>query len=153
MDNKKRERMQELIDKNIIRLRKQSLLDNELLRDCIEKIKNIEIIDESTETENLLDLMQDRFSIEYHHVKNSYEISLNDIPLDADKKYYIIWDNAGLPILKCSGKYLLQYPDDVFAVDFDTYILSEDFRKIVHHDEDDRLWCCALKSHDGKKWN
>lgn len=139
--------MKELIDKNIIRLRKQSLLDNELLRDCLEKIPDAEIIYGSAETENILDLMESRFQIEYHHVKSSYEISLNDVPSDDNRKYYVIWDNAGLPILNCSGKYLFQYPDDVFAVDFDTYIVSEDFMEIIHHDEDDRLWCCTLKSH------
>lgn len=140
MDNQKRERMRELIDKNIIRLRKQSLLDNELLRECLEKIPDAEIIYGIAESDNLLDLMESRFQIECHHVKNSYEISLNDVPLDDNGKYYVIWDNAGLPILKCSGASVLQYPDDVFAVSFDTYILSEDFREIIHHDEDGRLW-------------
>ncbi|MDE6788570.1 MAG: hypothetical protein K2J47_04530 [Ruminococcus sp.] len=144
MNNKKRERMQELIDKNKIRLRKKYLLDNELLQDCLKKIKDAEIIDGSAETESILDLMESRFQIEYHHVKNSYAISLNDIPLDDNGQYYIIWDNADVPILKCSGTSILQCPDDLFAVNFDTYIVSEDFREIIHHDEDGRLWYCTI---------
>ena len=141
----KRERMQELIDKNKIRLRKKHLLDNELLRDCLNKITDAEIIDGSAETESILDLMESRFQIEYHHVKNSYAISLNSIPLDDNGQYYIIWDNADVPILKCSGASVLQYPDDVFAVSFDTYIISENFTEIIHHDESNRLWYCIYK--------
>lgn len=142
MDNKKRERMKELIDKNKIRLKKQHLLDNELLRECLEKITDAEIIEENAETENILDLMSSHFQIEYHHVKSSYEISLNDVPLDNNGKYYIIWDNADLPILKCSGASVLEYAEDLFAVDFDTYIVSEDFSEIIHHDESGILWRC-----------
>lgn len=145
MDSAKNERLNELLNKNKIRLRKHHLLDNELLRDCLEKITDAEIIYEIAESDKLLDLMESRFQIEYHHVKNSYEISLNDVLSDTDKMHYIIWDDAGLPILKCSGASLLNCPDDIFAVSFDTYILSEDFREIIHHDESDRLWYCICK--------
>lgn len=145
MDKDKRERLQELIDKNKIRLRKKHLLDNELLQDCLKKITDAEIIDESAETENILDLMESRFQIEYHHIKGSHEISDNEVFFNSEQKYYVICDNADVPILKCSGESLLKYPDDVFAVSFDTYILSEDFREIIHHDESDRLWYCIYK--------
>ncbi|MCM1132533.1 MAG: hypothetical protein NC340_03580 [Ruminococcus flavefaciens] len=140
MDNQARKKMRELIDKNRISLRQKHLLDNALLRDCLEKITDVEIIDSSDRADELLDLMESRFQIEYHHVKGSFEISGSNVFLNAGQKYYIIWDNADLPVLKCSGADVLQYPDDIFAVDFDTYIVSDDFREIIHHDEDDRLW-------------
>ncbi len=84
--------------------------------------------------------MKSRFNIKYHHIDSSYEISFNQLFLNSEQKYYIIWDNADIPILKCSGKYVLQFPDDVFVVDFDTYIVSEDFSEVIHCDESDRLW-------------
>lgn len=145
MDKHKREKLQELIIKNKIRLKKKCLLDNELFQDCLYNLEDTKIIEENAETENLADLMKSRFNIKYHHVDNSHEISINELLLNSEQKYYIIWDNADIPILNCSGKYILQYLEDVFAVDFDTYVVSEDFKEIIHCDESDRLWYFIYK--------
>lgn len=144
MDKDKKERLQELIRKNKIRLKQQCLFNNELLQDCLKKITDVEIIYESEETEILLNLMEIRFKIEYHHIKGSHEIG-NEVFFNAEQKYYVIWDNADIPILKCSGASVLQCMDDLFAVDFDTYIISEDFMEIIHCDESDRLWYYIYK--------
>lgn len=140
MDNNKREKLQELIKKNKIRLKQKYLSDNELFQNCLKKITDAEIIEENAETENIVDLMESRFNIKYHHVDSSYEISPDKLFLNSEQKYYIIWDNADIPVLKCSGKYILQCLEDVFSVDFDTYIVSENFKEIIHCDESDRLW-------------
>ncbi len=126
--------------KNKLRLKQKSLSDNELFQDCLRKFEYAEIIEENAKTENILNLMESRFNIKYHHIDSFCEISFNQLFLNSEQKYYIIWDNADIPILKCSGKYVLQFPDYVFAVDFDTYIVSEDFSEVIHCDESDRLW-------------
>ena len=140
MDKHKREKLQELIIKNKIQLKQKYLLDNELFQDCLKNLRDAEIIEENVKMENLVDLMESRFNIKYHHVDGSYEISINELLLNSEQKYYIIWDDADIPILKCSGANILQCLEDVFAVSFDTYIVSENFKEIIHCDESDRLW-------------
>ena len=45
------------------------------------------------------------------------------IPLE-NRDYYVVWDSAQLPVIKCNGKSLLSSWDDVVAVAFDTRIVD-----------------------------
>ena len=45
------------------------------------------------------------------------------IPLK-NRDYYVVWDSAQLPVIKCNGKSLLSSWDDVVAVAFDTRIVD-----------------------------
>ena len=45
------------------------------------------------------------------------------IPLE-NRDYYVVWDSAQLPVIKCNGKSILSSWDDVVAVAFDTRIVD-----------------------------
>lgn len=45
------------------------------------------------------------------------------IPLE-NRDYYVVWDSAQLPVIKCNGKSLLSSWDDVVAAAFDTRIVD-----------------------------
>lgn len=45
------------------------------------------------------------------------------IPLE-NRDYYVVWDSAQLPVIKCNEKSLLSSWDDVVAVAFDTRIVD-----------------------------
>ena len=51
--------------------------------------------------------------------------------MDEEERYYIVWDEATLPIVLCSGKYINECWDDVIAVAFDTYFVSKSTRKVI----------------------
>ena len=52
------------------------------------------------------------------------------------KTYFVIWSDAVLPILKCTWNKILENIDDVLAVSFDTWLVSEDFTELIefYHD-------------------
>ena len=47
------------------------------------------------------------------------------------EKYYIIWDNVELPCVSCELKSIKEHLDDVLAVSFDTWLLSEEGDEII----------------------
>ena len=53
------------------------------------------------------------------------------IVLGDEEQYYIVWDEASLPVVLCLGKYINEFWDDVVAVAFDTYFVAESTRKVI----------------------
>ena len=91
--------------------------DAELVTDCrILKIINNTIF---TTEFGRLDWKKYRFA---------HRIELNDIKYN---KYYIIWDDINMPILNCDWLSIFNNIDDVLAVSFDTWMISEDIKNII----------------------
>ena len=103
--------------------RKQSLQKNVLLQECLEALGTFEILEKEDQIKNIESLvtLQDA---EMH----SHE---DRIILDEEEKYYIVWDEATLPIVVSLGRTIMKCWDDVLAVAFDTYLVSESFERIV----------------------
>ncbi len=135
-------RIDELKEKIYINIRNREAQNNELLQDCLKNLLNTELISDKNEIQRIINSISDNFSIKYHHIENSYEIIRKEIDFIKNKDYYIVWDDADLPIIKCLGRSILTCLDDVTAVSFDTYIVAEDFSEILHCDEEDRFWRC-----------
>ena len=53
------------------------------------------------------------------------------VTLDNEEQYYIVWDEETLPIVLCLGKYINECWDDVMAVSFDTYFVSQSAWKVI----------------------
>ena len=62
-------------------------------------------------------------------------ITLPELKKLPDFFCYVIYDDAKLPVIKCRFKRVMECLDDVLAPSFDTWILSEDYSKIIefHH--------------------
>ena len=67
--------------------------------------------------------------------RSTRRITLSELQRLPDFSCYVIYDNAELPVIKCRFKRVLECLDDVLAPSFDTWILAEDYTKIIefHH--------------------
>lgn len=110
-----------------------------LLEECIEALgKNICILGD-----NEKQVVEGEFykmiplttwgRVDWDRFKNKREIkSASDlIQLINNEKYYIIWGDIEMPIIKSELINILNTLDDVIAVSFDTWLLSEDKSLVI----------------------
>lgn len=134
-------RLEQLRNKNKIYMSYQQWSRNELLQDCLQVLSDVQLVDTEQDISQIGHLMCEKFPInEYRHIDGAYELSRDEIDFLPDQKYYILWDDKSLPVIKCSGKTILKCLDDIFAVSFDTYIFSDNFSEIIHSDDTGTMW-------------
>ena len=123
MDEERKKKLESLKIQAKTNERKQSLQKNVLLQECLEVLSLYSIVEDENEIEY----------IELLASSPDFEMYSHDdrIILDEEERYYIVWDEATLPIVLCSGKYINECWDDVMAVAFDTYFVSRSTRKVI----------------------
>lgn len=123
MDEERKKKLESLKIQAKTNERKQSLQKNVLLQECLEVLSLYSIVEDENEIEY----------IELLASSPDFEMYSHDdrIILDEEERYYIVWDEATLPIVLCSGKYINECWDDVMAVAFDTYFVSKSTRKVI----------------------
>lgn len=119
----KRKKLEYLKAQAKIYERRQSLQKNVLLNECLEALSSYSIIQNENEIKHIESLVSSQNAEMYSHDDR--------ITLDNEEKYYIVWDEITLPIVLCSGKYINECWDDVMAVAFDTYFISESSWKVI----------------------
>ena len=123
MDAERKKKLELLKTQAKMNERKQSLQKNVLLQECLEVLSSYSIVEDENEIEYIESLASSPdFEMYSHDVR---------IILDEEERYYIVWDEATLPIVLCSGKYINECWDDVMAVAFDTYFVSKSTRKVI----------------------
>ena len=123
MDEERKKKLESLKIQAKINERKQSLQKNVLLQECLEVLSSYSIVEDENEIEYIESLASSPDFEMYSHDDR--------IILDEEEQYYIVWDEATLPIVLCSGKYINECWDDVMAVAFDTYFVSKSTRKVI----------------------
>ena len=123
MDEERKKKLESLKIQAKINERKQSLQKNVLLQECLEVLSSYSIVEDENEIEYIESLASSPDFEMYSHDDR--------IILDEEERYYIVWDEATLPIVLCSGKYINECWDDVMAVAFDTYFVSKSTRKVI----------------------
>ena len=123
MDEDRKKKLESLKIQAKTNERKQSLQKNELLQECLEVLSSYSIVEDENEIEHIDSLASSPDSEIHPHAD---KITLND-----KEQYYIVWDEATLPIVLCSGKKINECWDDVMAVAFDTYFVSESTWKVI----------------------
>ena len=63
--------------------------------------------------------------------KSPHRVTLPELRKLSDFSCYVIYNNAELPVIKCRFKRVLECLDNVLAPSFDTWILSENYTKII----------------------
>ena len=123
MDEERKKKLELLKIQAKTNEQKQSLQKNVLLQECLEVLSSYSIVEDENEIEY----------IELLASSPNFEMYSHDdrIILDEEERYYIVWDEATLPIVLCSGKYINECWDDVMAVAFDTYFVSKSTRKVI----------------------
>lgn len=62
-------------------------------------------------------------------------VTLSELQRLPDFSCYVIYGDAKLPVIKCRFKRVMECLDDVTAPSFDTWLLAEDYTRIIefHH--------------------
>ena len=123
MDEERKKKLESLKIQAKTNEQKQSLQKNVLLQECLEVLSSYSIVEDENEIEYIESLASSPNFEMYSHDDR--------IILDEEERYYIVWDEATLPIVLCSGKYINECWDDVMAVAFDTYFVSKSTRKVI----------------------
>ena len=123
MDEERKKKLELLKIQAKTNEQKQSLQKNVLLQECLEVLSSYSIVEDENEIEYIESLASSPDFEMYSHDDR--------IILDEEERYYIVWDEATLPIVLCSGKYINECWDDVMAVAFDTYFVSKATRKVI----------------------
>lgn len=69
--------------------------------------------------------------LDFRSCKGSRGMSLSELKALPDFECYIIYSDAELPVIKCRFGQVLDCLDDVLAPAFDTWILDENYSKII----------------------
>lgn len=123
MDEERKKKLESLKIQAKTNERKQSLQKNVLLQECLEILSSYSIVEDENEIEYIESIASSPDFEMYSHDDR--------IILDEEERYYIVWVEATLPIVLCSGKYINECWDDVMAVAFDTYFVSKATRKVI----------------------
>lgn len=99
-----------------------------LFEECLEALGSCEIVSERESGAALEALpLTDYGHLDKKACGSFREVSLSEMSEMPDFSYYVIWDNAEIPVIKCRLKDALNCLDDVLAVSFITWLLAEDF--------------------------
>ena len=101
--------------------------DMTLLEECLDVLKKYSIIEDKELEEQILSNLKSTFygKIDFSKYADAHEINFEEIrQLPDESEYYVIWDNAAIPIIKCNI-------EDILAVSFDTWLISTDMKRII----------------------
>lgn len=90
--------------------------NNILLQECFLALNAYQIINEETLIKHLTRIASEN--------KVTGMLYLNKPVLEREHDYYVVWDNADVPIIKCKGHNIVENWNDVIAVSFDTYFID-----------------------------
>ena len=123
MDEEQKKKLELLKAQTKINERKQRLQKNVLLQECLKALSSYSIIENKKEIKQIESLASFQDTEMHSHDDR--------VTLDNEEQYYIVWDEETLPIVLCLGKYINECWDDVMAVSFDTYFISQSAWKAI----------------------
>lgn len=128
-------RLEKLREENRRVMKKKKWESNVLFKECLQNLRYVRIIEEDTENQRVLDFIyKERWGFAGIDKGSCAAVKLN-----ADTYYYVAWDNAELSVVQSRGENILECLEDVFAVSFETYLLSSDLAEIIHSDDRGRI--------------
>ena len=105
-----------------------------LLEECLDVLKKYSIIEDKELEEQILSNLKSTFygKIDFSKYADAHESNFEEIrQLPDESEYYVIWDNAAIPIIKCNIEDILDNIYDVLAVSFDTWLISTNMKRII----------------------
>ena len=123
MDKEKKEKFEELKRRAQINKLKYELENNELFQECLYALKDYSIVDDEEKIKRIERLVSTSDAEMHSHKEH--------ISLDEKEQYFIVWDDASLPIILSLGRRINALWEDVMAVAFDTYFVSETSEKVI----------------------
>ncbi len=123
MDAELRKKLERLKAQAHIKEQKQRLQKNVLLQDCLDALSFYLILEDEDEIKHIESL-----AASSHAEMHSHD---DKVILEDNEQYYIVWDEATLPVVMSTGKNIVECGDDVMAVAFDTYLVSVSTGKTI----------------------
>lgn len=96
---------------------------NSLLQECFAALGEYKILEDRAKTLQIEEIISRSPGKKISHQERT--------KLQKNRIYYIIWDNASLPVLACKGESILQHWDDAMAVAFDICIVDLESRQSI----------------------
>lgn len=97
---------------------------NALLQECLDALGAYRVVDDKTEIARILEIANGPGVVQ---IKHSAEPTLQ-----SNHTFYVVWDEAQVPIIECGGADILAHWDDVIAVAFDTCFIDKcDMRAVL----------------------
>ena len=124
MDREQKQKLEELKQYAKNKGTKQLFQKNVLLQECLTALDTYTIVDNEEDITKIIHLA----SSPAPEIHSHYD---NQITIEDEQRYYIVWDNAYLPIIMTSGKSIRKNWDDVMAVAFDTYFVDVSSGKAI----------------------
>lgn len=121
-------RLKEKNDAYVIEQRRKS---NTMLRDCLDNLGN-HWSSVTPEIQNRCVAVVE--SIHCRHIAEKQRIgSIDEIPISwIGDSIFIVWDEITLPVLSSTFHVARKFAQDILAVAFETWIISENMDKVVH---------------------
>jgi hypothetical protein len=123
MDAEQKKKLERLKAQAHIKEQKQRLQKNVLLQECLDALSFYLILEDEDEIKHIESLVASS-----HAEMRSHD---DKVILEDDERYYIVWDEATLPVVMSTGKNIVECWDDVMAVSFDTYLVSVSTGKTI----------------------
>lgn len=142
MNFEQKERFEQLKKANKKRQQKEEIEKNVLLLECMEALGTEGKVVGQEEKNVVYNCFKNKIpflssGVDWKQFDLYYKIyKFEDITKKCKcKKFYIIWCDE-LPIIICDIDTIIRHINDVCAVEFDTWLLSADYREIIefHHD-------------------
>ena len=123
MDKDQKQKLDRLKQKAKIKAQKQRLENNALLQECLAALGDYKLLEDEKEIGSIIAKASSPDVEMYSHD--------DQVILEDALKYYIVWDEASLPVIITYGKIIMENWDDVMAVSFETYFVSVSSGKVI----------------------
>lgn len=123
MNEEQRNRLAKLKIANAEYMKGIQWQNNPLLQECLAVLSSYRIVKNEQEIKDILCLANSNKIKIVHHSDN--------LLLDKTHNYYVVWDNAQVPIVECAGRSILENYDDVLAVAFDTCFVDVESKQAI----------------------
>lgn len=117
MTEEQRRKLQDLKSINKKYVEQLEWNGNVLLQECLNVLGNYTIVTDGNEIVRIRCIA---------NTTNVLQLSHFDKPaLVPNHIYYVVWDNAQVPFIECTGTCIMAHWDDVLAVAFDTLFIDK----------------------------
>ena len=153
MNEAQKKKYELLKETNLNKLKNNAWRENVLFCEFIEKLSYVEFISEE-ESNLLIKQLSEEIPIsDAGHIEwsksqyGSRHIDYSELHkyVNPSWDFYVIWDNAKLPVIKCKLEFIIENVDDIEAVSFSFFMVSEDRTVIIESEKFGHINLCIIR--------
>lgn len=149
MNDGQKKRYKQLMQSNKSIERNKIWSDNILLQECLAALGIQKDILSINEQEKIVCEVNQRFKETVKKKEGKKIETIEEIDSEwIGEKVFIIWDEASLPVIQTKINSVKEYIDDVTAVAFDTWIVSEDLNRVIEYNHNGKITAIEMRSQE-----